>query len=153
MKRVYQITGVILLLLSIYIGMTSRLSLKYYTSLGPGPGFFPFWLAIIMGILSLLMLYHATFGKSEPLPADFFGSKTGYLQAGAICASLIWIVIAMQQLGFRISMAVLFLVLQPALGRVNPIIMVLMAAVGSWGAFWVFDSLLKVPLPVGMFGI
>jgi len=152
-KRVYQIASVILLLFSIYVGLES-LSLKYYTSLGPGPGFFPLWLAVIMGILSLLMLYHATFSKSEPLPADFFASKVGYLRAGALCASLIWIVVTMEQLGFRISMAVLFLWLQMTLGhRPNAIVMVVIAAIGSWGAFWVFDNMLRVPLPVGMFGI
>ena len=151
-KRPYQITGVILLLFSVYIGWES-LSLRYYTSLGPGPGFFPLWLAVIMGILSLLMLYHATFGKSDPMPADFFASKVGYLRAAAVCASMIWAVITMPVLGFRISMAVLFLWLQLTLGRVNPVVMVVVTALGSWGAFWVFDNMLKVPLPVGMFGI
>ncbi len=151
MKRFYQVTGIILLLFSIYVGWAS-LSLKYYTSLGPGPGFFPFWLAIMLGILSLFMLYHATFGKSDPLPDNFFASKVGYLRAGALCASLIWVVVTMEELGFRISMAVLFLWLQMTLGRVNPIIIVLTAAIGSWGAFWLFNDVLRVPLPIGMFG-
>ncbi len=152
MKRVYQIAGLVLLLFSIYVGLES-LSLKYYTSLGPGPGFFPLWLAIIMGTLSVLMLYHATFSESEPLPSDFFASKAGYFRAGAVCASMIWIVITMPLLGFRISMVVLFLWLQLTLGRVNPFVMVVVAALGSWGAFWAFDNMLNVPLPVGMFGI
>lgn len=152
MKRVYQITGVIFLLFSLYVGLEGS-SLKYYTSLGPGPGFFPIWLAIAMFILSALMLYHATFGKSEPLPADFFPSKSGYLRAGAVCISIIWVVVTMPLLGYRISMAVLFVWLQLTLGRVNPFALIAVSALGSWGAFYVFDHLLRVPLPVGILGI
>lgn len=151
MKRVYQITGVVLLLLSIYVVIEGT-GLKYYTSLGPGPGFFPIWLGFSLGILSVIMIFTATFRPQEPLPADFFAQKRGYLRAGAVIVSLIWIVVMMPVIGFRLSMAALLVCLQLSLGRVNPIIMLVVTAAGSWGAFWLFDTFLRVPLPVGLFG-
>jgi len=59
------------------------------------PGFFPLWLAVIMGILSASHAIPRDFGKSESLPADFFASKGRIPSSGALCASLIWIVITM----------------------------------------------------------
>ena len=51
MRLTYQITGAVLLCFSIYVGVEA-LELRYYTSLGPGPGFFSCWLSLILGILS-----------------------------------------------------------------------------------------------------
>ena len=40
MGRAYLITGLLLLALSIVLGSVA-LQLRYFTSIGPGPGFFP----------------------------------------------------------------------------------------------------------------
>ena len=50
MRLTYQITGAVLLCFSIYVGVEA-LDLRYYTSLGPGPGFFSCWLALILGLV------------------------------------------------------------------------------------------------------
>ena len=155
MKRPYQITAVVVFLFAAFIAQQS-LELKYYTSLGPGPGFFPFWLAIIMMVLAGFMFYHATFGESAPMPDDFWASKNGYLKALAVIVSIIFVVWMMDELGFRLTMAVFFAFLLLTLGRRKGIVgWVTMAAVtagGSWGAFWLFNDMLQVPLPAGMFG-
>ncbi len=156
MKRPYQITAVVFILFSAFIAREA-LELKYYTSLGPGPGFFPFWLATIMIALSGFMFFHATWGRSDPMPADFFASKIGYLKALAVCGAVIFVVFAMEDLGFKITMAAFFVWLLATLGRLKGIVgwvaMALVVAGGSWGAFYVFNDMLKVPLPLGNFGI
>ncbi len=156
MKRPYQITSVVFILFSAFIAREA-LELKYYTSLGPGPGFFPFWLSMIMIVLSGFMFYHATWGKSDPMPADFFASRVGYLKALAVCVSIVFVVFAMEEVGFKITMAIFFVWLLATLGRLKGLVgWVSMAAVvvgGSWGAFYVFNDMLKVPLPTGAFGI
>lgn len=152
MKRPYQIAGVLFILFSAFIARES-LELKFYTSLGPGPGFFPFWLSVILGLLSANLLYQATFKESDPMPSDFFASKKGYLRVGAIVLALVATVVLMNVLGFRITMFIFYIFLLYTLGRQNPIVTALVALGGSWGVYHVFVEWLKVVLPVGTFGI
>ncbi|HEX2924303.1 MAG TPA: tripartite tricarboxylate transporter TctB family protein, partial [Chloroflexota bacterium] len=83
MKRPYQITAVVFILFSAFIARDS-MELKFYTALGPGPGFFPFWLSVLMMILAAMMFYNATFKNAGPMPDDFWASKVGYLRMLAI---------------------------------------------------------------------
>ena len=86
MKRPYQITAILLFVLSGCIAIES-LKLKYYTPLGPGPGFFPFWLSLCLAALAIAMFYQATFKSSDSRPADFVDSRLGYFRAFAMCAA------------------------------------------------------------------
>lgn len=151
MKRPYQITSVLFILLSLFI-IREAVELKYYTSLGPGPGFFPMWLAGIFGTLSAFMFYHATWGKSDPMSADFFAKKSGYLRNAAILLALLFMIFTLEVIGFRLSMLAFLGFLLFALGRANIIATILVALAGSWGVFHVFVEWLKVPLPTGIFG-
>lgn len=155
MKRPYQITSLVFIVFSAFIAREA-LELKYYTALGPGPGFFPFWLSLIMIALASFMFYHATWGKSDPMPADFFASRIGYLKGLAVIVSIVFVTQAMEELGFRLTMAVFFVWLLFTLGRQKGITgiasMAFVTFVGSFGAFWLFNDMLKVPLPQGMFG-
>jgi len=155
MRRPYQIAGIVLILFAAFIARES-LELKYYTTLGPGPGFFPFWLSVLMGVLAAIMFVQATFRQAEPMPDDFYGSRVGYLRALAVIVSFVWLVFTMEGIGFRISMAVFFAWLLLTLGRqkgvIGWIIMIGLTAAGSWGAFWLFNDVLKVILPLGPWG-
>lgn len=152
MKRAYQITGVLFIPFSVFVARES-IELRFYTSLGPGPGFFPFWLSVLLGLLACVMLCQATFGRSDPMPADMFPRKVGYLRLAAITVALIGVLVLMNPLGFRLSMLAFLLFLLFALGRANPVVAVPVALAGSFGFYYVFLEWLKIPLPVGMFGI
>ena len=88
MRRSYLISGAVLLLLAVFIAVEA-LKLRYYTSLGPGPGFFPFWLSLVLAGLAIGMLLQATLGQAEPMPPDFFASRTGYLRMGAVVLAMV----------------------------------------------------------------
>jgi len=151
MKRPYQITAVVFILFSAFVARES-LELKFYTALGPGPGFFPFWLSVFLGLLALNMLYQATFKPQDPMPADFFADAKGYMKIGAILLALVATVLFMDLLGFRLTMLLFYLFLLFALGRQNVLVTLAVALGGSWGVYHVFVEYLKVPLPVGIFG-
>ena len=151
MRRTYQITGAVLLCFSIYVGVEA-LELRYYTSLGPGPGFFSCWLALILGFLSVAMMVEATFGNPDPMPDDFFADRGGYLRMGAVVLSLLLGALLLERVGFRITMFALYLFLLLTLGKNNLITSLLVAVAGSFGVFFVFTQWLSVPLPVGAFG-
>lgn len=152
MKKPYQITSVVLLLFCAFM-IRESLELKYYTSLGPGPGFFPFWISVLIAALAAVMFYQATFQRADPMPAGFFPTRTGYLRMAAICLALAATVVLIEPLGYRLTMLGFFLFLLFTLGRVNMVVTVLVALAGSWGAYHVFVEWLKVVLPVGIFGI
>jgi putative tricarboxylic transport membrane protein len=151
MHRTYQITGVVFLLLAAFVAWES-LELKFYTYMGPGPGFFPFWLSMALGLLAVLMIIQATFRESEPVPEGFFASRAGYLRAGAIVTALIITTALLDVAGFPLTMLVTILFLLFALGRPSLIATLLVSAAGSFGCFYLFDRWLKVPLPTGFFG-
>lgn len=151
MNRAYQITGVVFLLLAGFVARES-LELKFYTNNGPGPGFFPFFLSMALGLLAVLMILKATFRESEPMPEGFFASRAGYLRVGAIVVALAITTALLDIVGFPLTMLVTILFLLFALGRPSLIATLLVSAAGSFGCFYLFDRLLKVPLPTGFFG-
>jgi putative tricarboxylic transport membrane protein len=150
MKRPYQITASILFALSALI-IYESLQLKYYTSLGPGPGFFPFWLSLCLAALSVAMFYQATFKKPDPRPGDFIDSRIGYMRALGICVAWIWAAAMLERLGYRLTMLVFFPFLLLTLGRVRWYLIVLITLLGSMVTFYVFSIKLSAPLPVGLF--
>jgi len=151
MKRPYQITGVVFLILAAFIAWES-LELQFYSYIGPGPGFFPFWLALVLGTLAVLMILQATFRRTDPMPADFFASRAGYLRVGAIVLALTATTALMKVLGFQLTMLGIIIFLLFALGRPSLVVTLLVSVAGSFGCFYLFNRLLRVPLPTAFFG-
>ncbi|MCC7486993.1 MAG: tripartite tricarboxylate transporter TctB family protein [Burkholderiales bacterium] len=151
MKRAHRIAGVAFLLLAAWT-MWESLGLKFYTPLGPGPGFFPFWVALALGTLAGCMIWQAGRAGGEALPADFFPDRDGRRRAAAIVIALAGAIALMEALGFRLTMLAFFLFLLPALGERRPLVILAIALAGSVGAYHLFDSVLQVPLPAGRVG-
>ena len=152
MKRPYQVTALVCLSFAVFIGWESY-KLKYYLEMGPGPGFFPLWLSGIFGVLAVMMFVHATFGASDPMPEDFFPRRLGYFRIAAILGALTGALLLFEPLGFRLTMFAFFLFLLSALSRHRLIVSVPIAVAGSFGVYHVFTVFLKIPLPIGIFGI
>ena len=151
MGRLYRITGVVLLLLAGFVAVES-LRFRYDTSLGPGPGFFPFWLAVLLGALAIVMLFQAGLGRLEPMPSDFFASRGGYLRMGAVVVAMVATTLLLEPVGFCLTMLAVYLFLLLTLGRQRAIVMALVALGGSFGVYHLFVRWLKVPLPRGLLG-
>lgn len=152
MKRPYQISAMAILLFAVFIGQQA-IRMRYYTYEGPGPGFLPLWLSIILGVLAATMFLQATFGRSEPMPQDFVAPRVGYIRLGAIIAAMVWAVALITPLGFRLTVLPFLVFLLMVLGRQKPAVTAAVALAGSFGVYYVFVDWLGVPLPVGMFGI
>jgi len=148
MRRPYQLTALVLLCLSGFLAYES-LQLKYYTPLGPGPGFFPLWLSLALAALAVAMFCQSTIKDSAPRPADFYDSRIGYLRAASMCVAWVWATVMLERLGYRLTMVVFFPLLLLTLGRVRWWLVVLISLLGSVAAFYVFSVVLRVHLPVG----
>jgi putative tricarboxylic transport membrane protein len=121
--------------------------------LGPGPGFFPFWLSLLGAVLSAVVLGQVTLARGE-------GGGEGLLPRGAaawrVVAILATVAVAaalMDWLGFRLAMLVFNAALLVALGERRWWAVALFALGGSFGVYYVFNNLLDVILPVGVLGI
>ena len=152
MGRAYLITGLMLFALSVVLGSVA-LQLRYFTSIGPGPGFFPLWLCILLGLLSIGIIAQATFGRPEPMAHDFFATRVGYAQIAAIVVVLLATAAVIQVVGFNLTLCGFYLVLFWVLGRRSPIETVVLALLGSFGVGYVFSRMLRQPLPAGLLGI
>lgn len=151
MQRAYQATGLLLLALAVFLGIRAA-GLPYYSSLGPGPGFFPLWLCGLLGLFAVAMIVQATFGTPEDAPADVLPDRAGWLRIGAAVAALAATAGLVAVLGFRITTFLFYLVLLPALGSRNPVLIVVLAAIGSFGVHWLFSGMLGLALPAGVLG-
>jgi putative tricarboxylic transport membrane protein len=112
---------------------------------GPGVGFFGFVIGILLMILSavwFLQLRRETPAR-EPLVIE----RGGLLRAGSVALSLVVFAIAVEPVGFRLTMLALLLFLLIAFNRSHLNLKIVLAVAGSFGTYYVFVRLLRVPLP------
>lgn len=153
MKRAWQIACVAFMAFAIFWLIVS-FEYPYKDRLGPGPGFFPFWLSLITGALALGLLFQISLAKSTVEgPAALLPERQGALRILVILVALVGSLALLDPLGFRISLFLFLLFLPFALGERTWWVTLIFAAAGSFGVFHVFYYGLKVPLPVGVFGI
>jgi putative tricarboxylic transport membrane protein len=121
-------------------------------ALGPGPGFFPFWLSLIGAALSVALLIQNA--RSRDLATlRILPNRQAALQAGAVLVALMLAAALLEPLGFRLTMLVFIAGLLLVLGARSPTAILLTALAGSFGVFHVFFYWLKVPLPIGALGL
>jgi putative tricarboxylic transport membrane protein len=152
MKRIYQTTSIILILLGVCIFWGS-LQLKYYTTIGPGPGFFPRWVGLLFTLLSTVWFLEVTLKPCEPIPADWIPSRAGQMRMGAIVAALALAIWLVDVIGFSLTMFPFLLFSITVLGRQSTLITSSVALAGSFGVAYVFSRFLDVYLPVSPFEV
>ena len=91
------------------------------------------------------------FQSTDSQPA--FPERQGAWRIIIILVALLACVALLEPLGFRISLFLFLLFLPLGLGERNWWVTLIFAVAGSFGIFHVFYYWLKVPLPMGMFGI
>ncbi|WP_431931156.1 tripartite tricarboxylate transporter TctB family protein [Nonomuraea jabiensis] len=135
---------VVLVALSFYVAVES-LGLGLWTSFGPGPGFFPFVLAIALGLLGLAwaaQTRRARAGGDGPA-----AERTDVGHAAAVLGSLVVLAAVMDLAGYQISVfAFLMFHLKWRAGRSWALSLALSLA-GSVGVYHGFDQGLMVQLP------
>lgn len=146
MQRMQQVAAVCFVIFSALV-VWGALSLEYYTKLGPGAGFFPLWLGVAMGTLSLVWLVQVSRRTGKPPKAASLPDRTGIVRILAIIASLVATALVMNLLGFQAAMFLLLVFLLLVLGRQSIWLTVIIALAGSVGVYRVFVSYLDVQLP------
>ena len=146
MKTSQLAAGLIFLAGSVY-AMTEALRLKYYDAIGPGAGFFPFWLTLTLGLLSLGWLVQVWRDGSGDPKERFLPSRQGMTRVAVIVIALVLFVALLSPIGFRLAMLGFLLFLLNVLGRQNLLAKAVIALLGSFGFYYAFNNWLGVPLP------
>ncbi len=146
MKRVNQIVAALFLCFAGFeIFQASKL--RYYSTLGPGPGFFPLWLGILFAILTVLWLVQVSRSGEVELPKDFFPARDSALRVAAVLLALALVTFTLDLIGFRLIMLVMLGFLLTALGRQNLLVTVVIAVLGSFGLHYALTTWLGMSLP------
>ena len=153
MRRGWQVACICLLGIFVPALITS-LGYSLTDALGPGPGFFPFWLSLIGVALTGVILVQLARGSIfADVAVEILPDRRAALQAGAVLVALIVAAALLEPLGFRLTMLPFIAGLLLVLGARSLIAVALTAVFGSFGVFHVFYYWLKVPLPIGAPGI
>lgn len=124
--------------------------------LGFGPGFFPFWLGVLGAALCAALVVNSWRGRPLGEESDAvwqWPERAGAIRAGAMLAAVVGAALLLQPLGFRLTALAFVALLLLALGVRRPLPIAVFALFASFALFHVFYYWLKVPLPIGLFGI
>lgn len=146
MQRIQQGAALCFIIFSALV-IRGSLDLEYYTKLGPGAGFFPLWLGVAMGVLSLVWLVHLFRRTGKSPKTASFPNRSGIIRILAIIASLVAAALVMNLLGFQVAMFLLLIFLLLVLGKQSIWLTVIIALAGSVGVYRVFVAYLDVQLP------
>jgi putative tricarboxylic transport membrane protein len=139
------------------------LSLRYWSPLGPGPGFFPVWIGSMLAMACAAMAIQVWRGRPRPeparrAPASSDGLAAAFMPDGvstrrwsALLMSLALLWLGLYVLGFRLAV-LLFVLFVPA--RLEPQtwrLRLALALVFGLLVPWIFERHLQVDLPQALF--
>lgn len=127
----------------VYQGFRLRLD----GQLGPGPGFFPFWIGLAICGLSFLWLVQVSKAPASEIDPDFLPSRSRGIGLLLVLAAMVAFMLLLRPIGFNLAMLGLLLFLFFAIDRKFVLAKLAIALIASFGLHWVFEKVLKVPLP------
>jgi putative tricarboxylic transport membrane protein len=149
-RRADRVGAVLLLLFGVWFAAVALRNYTYWSATGPGSGFFPFWLGLVMAALAALLLVRAV-RETEPGPGWVPRGRGLVRFLGVLGGSVVFVVL-MPWLGMAVT-TVLFLVgiLKVLEGHSWPatVGIAVATAVANWA---VFTWWLRVPFPTGVLG-
>ena len=114
----------------------------------PGPAYMPVLLALLLVAFGIAV---AALGARAPALRDLRWSE--WRHAVAILGASAFAAAALERLGYRLTMAVVLAFLLFVVERQRWAVGLAVTIAIAWGSFLLFDTLLKVPLPRGPFGL
>jgi hypothetical protein len=114
----------------------------------PGPSFFPLLLALLLLIFGVAIA--ATGGRAQSF------RSVGWKEVPHACgilAACIFSALALERLGYRLTVFLVLLFLLKVVERKGWLPTASFALALSFGSFYLFYTLLRVPLPIGPLGI
>jgi hypothetical protein len=141
-----RVAGVMLVLAALAIMWESRV-LPLGTLHKPGPAYMPVVTACVLGVLGAFIALRS--GGPSIGALAWPEARHAALLLSA-CAFAAW---ALERLGYRLTTAIMVVFFLGLLERRHPIAVLATALGLSFGSFYLFSNLLRVPLPLGPWGL
>lgn len=126
------------------------LTYDYFGRFGPGPGLFPLWLSGTLIVITIIYIVSSYRQKIIGIAAIIPPRGAGRKRVLSLFAALIVFLVAVRFTGYTVASAIMLFIL---LIREYKWYMSLALSVAiSCTVFYVFKSILDVPLPVNPFG-
>jgi hypothetical protein len=113
----------------------------------PGPAFIPILLALLLLMLAVFLAFTS---RRAPLFSSI--SWTEWRHALAILAASVFSVFAIERLGYRLTVLLVLSFLVKLVEQRAWVLSLAFSFVLSFGSFFLFYTILRVPLPQGPFG-
>ncbi len=139
------VSGLFWLAVAIFVAVQG-ISLKLGSLSRPGPGFFPFCGATVLGLLSVVLIVRSLGRQAPPLRIRPESSKPL-----VVVAALLGYLLLLESLGF-VTVTFLFLLLLFRLERRGWAFSAVSAGGGAFATHVLFQLWLKTQLPTGPFG-
>jgi putative tricarboxylic transport membrane protein len=153
MKKADRIFGVIGLGLALWSYLEST-RLQYMTEFTPGPGFFPFWVGVVLALLSIYLIIETYVRKpSEKDNKKILPEKHMLYRVGFIMLMLVVVRYTMSFLGFPLTLAIFAAAILMILEHYS-IIKSVGYGIAYAGVTWfIFEYMLTMGFPKGFLGI
>ena len=142
-----RVAGGPLVLLAVFTLWESRL-LPLGSLRNPGPAYMPVALAALLLVFGVLLVIVG--GKAGNIATVGWSEWRHAVAIFAVCAFAAW---ALERLGYRATIAVSLGFLIGIVERKGIVFTVVFSLALALGTFLLFDTLLRVPLPRGPFGL
>jgi hypothetical protein len=139
--------GIALAALGLYVAVAAR-EYPLGSVAEPGPGFLPLALGLMLAGCGIVLAIGAFFAVPAR-PVSFAELP----HALVVLAALVAAALAMERLGFRATVALMLLFFLLAIERRPLPIAVPLALAFAGGTFYLINDVLRVPLPVGPWGL
>ncbi len=159
MKQLNLLFGCVLLAFFVFMAYTARTTLTYWTTgstIGPGSGFFPFWISVILTGLTLYWLFQISTRPGEKMPEDFIPGRHEAMLVLLVLLDMVLFVAIVDYTGFPVAMFVFLMVMVVTLGERTLGNLICYAIFsGAFTAFFaiVFGQWLEVAFPKTQIGI
>ena len=147
MLTIDRIAGTVLSLFALWVIWESR-HLPLGTFRVPGPSFMPVLLALLLLVFGILIA--ASGGYAERFRSLRWNELP---HATAILIVCLFSALALERLGYRLTVFLVLVFLVKVVEKKGSLLTAIFALALSFGSFFLFYRLLRVPLPLGPWGI
>ena len=153
MRKADRIYGVIGLGLSLWAYLEST-RLDYMTEFTPGPGFMPFWVGVVLAVLSFYLIIDSFVRKSgKKDEAKLLPEKHALYRVGAIMLMLFAVTFSMKFLGFPLTLVLFTTVVLSVMERYSILKSIGYGIAYAAVTWFIFVYILSMGFPKGFPGI
>ena len=141
------VVALVLIIISAVVVVEARRLGAGWNSDGPGAGYFPFYIGIVMGVSALGILLQATVGKQRD--TSVFVDREQLGRVASVLLPAVVYVGAIVFLGIYVASAIYIALFMIVLGKYSPVKSVILGVVVNAFFFMMFEVWFKVPLYKG----